>query len=69
MKFGATLVEVSGVVRHVRGNDPVNPTEIRLYVESDDGLGEPCGKCQVREIAIKANHVYEVIDPDGKKLT
>lgn len=31
----ATEVEITGTCRHFRGDDPVNPTEIRIYVEPD----------------------------------
>ena len=61
MKFGATEREVIGVVRHIRGDHPTNPTKTRLYVEADDGLGDPCGKCQVREVEVDPDHVVEIL--------
>ncbi len=61
-KVGATQRVVTGVVRHVRGDHPTHPTSVRLYVESDDGLGSPCGKCQVREVEVNPEHVVEVSD-------
>ena len=38
MKLGATIVNVEGVVRHVRGNHLTEPTEIRLYIDADHEL-------------------------------
>ena len=35
LKFGATRFEVVGVVKHVRGDHPTNPTVIRFYVDPD----------------------------------
>jgi hypothetical protein len=61
MKVGADLQVVIGTVRHIRGNHPTNPTEIRLYVETDDGLGVDCNKCQVREIEVNPKHVVEIL--------
>lgn len=60
-KIGAIPCVVVGTVRHIRGDHPTNPTTIRLYVESDDGLGNPCGKCQVREIEVDPKHVVEIL--------
>lgn len=37
MKFAARERIVSGVVKHVRGDHPTNPTSIRLFVEPDGG--------------------------------
>jgi len=37
MKFSAETKQVSGIVRHVRGNHPTHPTSIRLFVEPDGG--------------------------------
>ena len=62
MKTGATLRNVTGVVRHVRGDHPTAPTTVRIYIESDDGLGTPCGDCQVREVEVDPKHVVEVLE-------
>jgi hypothetical protein len=51
--------EVTGVVRHVRGDHPTNPTEIRLFVEADGGV--LCPKCNVHEVMIDPKHVVEVL--------
>lgn len=61
MKFGATEHVVTGVVRHVRGDHPTNPTTVRIYVEADDGVGTPCPSCQVREVEIDPQHVVAIL--------
>lgn len=61
MKTEATLRTITGTVRHIRGDHPTNPTVRRLFVESDDGIGTPCEKCQVREVEIDPKHVVEVL--------
>jgi hypothetical protein len=61
MKVQATKFVVTGVVRHIRGDHPTDPKVVRLYVESDDGTGTPCGKCQVREVEVNPDHVVEVL--------
>lgn len=47
MKMGADLREVSGVVRHIRTDNPLNPVNIRVYVDPDTtgekGLVRPPG--------------------------
>ena len=65
MKLQTTLHQVTGVVRHVRGDHPTNPTVVRLYVEADDGTGTPCPRCQVREVEVDPAHVVAV---DGKDV-
>jgi hypothetical protein len=41
MKAGATHYQVSGVIRHIRGDDPVNPTQFYLFVDPDTSLVDP----------------------------
>lgn len=64
LKFGVTRFELVGVVRHVRGDDPVNPTEIRFYVDPDHewqgptvNLGCTCGHPHVE---VNPKHVTGV---------
>jgi hypothetical protein len=64
LKFGATKFEIVGVVKHVRGDDPSNPTTVRFYVDPDhewDGptvsLGCACGHSHVE---VKPEHVKGV---------
>lgn len=61
MKAEGTPREVVGIVRHVRGDHPTSPTQTRLYVEAEDGLGSPCGTCQVREVEVDPKHVVEIL--------
>ena len=35
MKVAAETVTIVGVCRHFRGNDPTNPTQVRVYVEPE----------------------------------
>ena len=35
MKVQATQFAVVGTIRHVRADDPVNPVEVRLYVDPE----------------------------------
>lgn len=37
VKFAATERIVTGIVKHIRGDHPTNPTSIRLFVEPDTG--------------------------------
>jgi hypothetical protein len=34
-KLGGEVQTVTGVIRHIRCDDPMNPTEIRIYVDPD----------------------------------
>lgn len=38
LKFGATSVAVLGRCVHFRGDDPVNPKEIRIYIDVEGEL-------------------------------
>lgn len=38
MKFGCTEVEVIGTCAHFRGDDPVNPKEVRIYIDVEGEL-------------------------------
>lgn len=35
MKLGADSVSVTGTIKHIRCDDPVNPKEIRIYIDPD----------------------------------
>lgn len=72
MKFGASEVEVIGTCVHFRGDDPVNPKVIRIYIDVDgdlpaaikkvvpEGCTHPGGHVQIREEWILG------IEQDGK---
>lgn len=62
MKFGATLHQVTGTVRHLYGDDPVNPSKAVFYVQPDEGEeGKMCETCGVREVVVASQHVVEVL--------
>lgn len=50
MKAEATPTEVEGVVTHVRGDHPTNPTEVRVWVQPDEG----------EEVVVKPEWIFEV---------
>ena len=41
MKFIGDEVEIIGVVRHIRGDDPVAPKEVRVYIDREEGVELP----------------------------
>jgi hypothetical protein len=51
-KTGAILRDVTGIVRHIRGDHPTNPTEIRVWVEPDEG-GD--------EVIVNPKHIVAVL--------
>lgn len=40
-KMAATARQITGTVRHLRGDDPVNPSIIKLYVEPEGDTDLP----------------------------
>jgi hypothetical protein len=65
LKTGATLVEVSGIVRHIRCKNPDPPTDVIFFIDPDPGLQNielcrPQGcTCAAGHIAIKLQHVID----------
>lgn len=65
LKFGAKQEDFEGVVRHIRGNHPINPTSIRLWVEPVSGDTsssaediEFCERCGCNEVGlVNPDHV------------
>lgn len=57
-KTAATERVVEGVVRHVRGDHPTDPTSVRLFIETADG--ERCERCGVNETIVDPEHVVSV---------
>lgn len=51
-KVGATMRDVVGVVKHIRGDHPTDPTTIRLWVQPDEG-GD--------EIIVNPDHVVSLL--------
>lgn len=64
MKLGAREMSVTGVVRHVRGDDPTNPKAVRLYVDAESGNYEghtvECVKCGHDHVEVDLKHVKEL---------
>ncbi len=58
LKFGVTQFEVVGVVKHVRGDDPVNPKTIRFYVDPDHQWDGP-----TVDIGCSCGHPHVEVDP------
>lgn len=52
-KFGATATVVEGVVTHIRGDHPTEPTTIRIWVQPDEGP----------EVMVDPKHIVGVIQP------
>lgn len=70
LKFGGDFQEFEGVVRHIRGNHPTEPTSVRLWVEpvsgdftKDSSGTEFCEKCGCIEIGeINPDHVASILE-------
>ena len=63
IKTTATAMSVTGVVRHIRSNDPnFEAKNVMLFVEPDDGTGTPCAKCGVNEVQVKPAWIVEIIE-------
>jgi len=67
MKVGVVAKTLSGVVRHVRGDHPTEPTIIKLYVEPDswdeEYTADVCD-CHDNLVEINPMWVYEVNNGD-----
>lgn len=69
MKLGCTQMEVSGIVRHVRCNDPVSPTVYQLFIDLDPTIqGVPTVKlegctCGREHVQVDPKHVYWAENP------
>lgn len=72
MKFGVHEVAVTGICRHFRGDDPVNPKKVRIYIDPDPGTWtgptvRPVGcTCDHEHVEINPDHIVGVI-PDPVK--
>lgn len=70
LKITAKSYDVTGVCRHFRGDDPVNPTRIMIYIDPDPGtwtgpLVKPDGGCSCPpdhpgHVAINPDHIVAV---------
>ena len=58
MKVSCTQVEVSGIVRHIRIDDPDHPTKYTLFIDADaEGLP------QVNLLGCTCGHGHIQVDP------
>jgi len=60
MKLEGQQVTVCGIVRHVRGNDPVNPTTIGIFIDPDDPA---CELPRVRPPRCTCRNPHVLVDP------
>ena len=59
-KVGAEEVVVSGIVRHVRGDHPTNPTTVRFYIDAEGGTETPPGCTCGPHVGVNPDHVIAV---------
>lgn len=60
MKLGAKPMTVTGVVRHIRGDHPTNPTTIRVYVDPDGDWQGPT----VEVVRCTCGHPHVELQPE-----
>lgn len=66
MKVVGNFVEVVGTIRHFRGDDPVAPTKVEIFVDSDEPSDIPTVRpygctCDHEHIRIKPDWVVEIL--------
>ncbi len=70
-KVSGGFVEVVGVCRHFRGDDPVNPKEVRVYIDAESGAEglrtvRPHGcTCDHEHIELKPEWIRGVLGREG----
>lgn len=71
MKFVGSFVEVVGTIRHLRGDDPVAPRKVKLFIEPEGEVPEgvkrerPYGcTCEGHDqlVAVNADHVTGIVE-------
>lgn len=65
-KVTAVPAEVTGVIRHVRGDHPTDPSEVRLFLDCDGSAGLPFVRppgciCRSGHVEVRPEWVTEVI--------
>jgi|SRR5580692_7406686 hypothetical protein len=60
MKFEGTPIDVVGVIRHVRGDHPTNPSTVRIFVDPE---GE-CAAERIQPYGCKCGHGHVEINPE-----
>jgi|LakMenEpi03Aug12_release.lakeMendotaPanAssembly.Ray.scaffolds.fasta_scaffold1907897_1 hypothetical protein len=70
LKTTGSFVEIVGTCRHFRGDDPVSPTKVRVYVEPEGDVAEYVARrrphgctCDGHEALVEMNpdHIVEVL--------
>lgn len=59
MKFGATVKEVVGTVRHIRVDHPTHPTSTRVYLDPDEPYDGP----KVELVGCTCGHPHVELKP------
>jgi len=62
LKFSGEKFEVQGVIRHVRGDHPTNPTVVRFYVDPEHDFTGPRVRpygctCPTEHVEVNPDHV------------
>lgn len=70
MKLGARSYEAVGVVRHIRGDHPTNPTKVKVFIDSDIPVDIPTVRpfgctCAHEHIEAFSTQIVEILDRDG----
>ncbi len=65
-KVAAREIQVSGTIRHFRGDHPTHPTIIRIYLDPDPGYHGPTVRpqecrCKAEHVEVNPAHVKEVL--------
>ena len=66
MKVAGQFADVTGVCRHFRGDDPVNPTVITVFIDPDPGTWDgptvrpPGCTCDHPHVAVNPDHIVGV---------
>jgi hypothetical protein len=72
LKTTGQFVEVIGTCRHFRGDDPVNPTMVRVYIEAEGEVPEHVVQCRPfgctceghdNLVEVNPNHIVEILPP------
>lgn len=68
MKMGATMVVITGVVRHIRSDHPTQPVNATFFLDVEEGNNYEdhvthCTKCGRDHVEVSAKHVVDVLAP------
>jgi hypothetical protein len=68
LKHTVKSYEVIGICRHFRGDHPMNPTRVMVYIDPDAGWQGPTVRpegctCSHEHVAVNPDHIIQVISP------